>query len=342
VKTTIKDFLGKYIKPKTGKIINENGKIIVEHHNLLFYTIGQKKGIGLSGGFAFVRPGRTTAGKPYYVLSKDIKNNVLTVTQNERDLYGKEPSVKNVNWISRKKPKMPFKIAVKIRYRGEITPAVMRKIHNNNYKLQLNKPQRAIASGQSIVFYKEEELFKKCGFKKADDFIKQVEWNAKYDSKKYYIEVFAKTDGRPNSENKYDFPPPIDTKLFFGSCAILAYLKKDDGSKGYTDLTLQLWNKIYEKLFGGFEDLAATAKEDEEEEDELENVPKEKKTKQGYLKDGFVVDSSDTEENYISSSTSEDDNDTEEESYDNNTVFEDVGSELSEESYDYDDKNVGK
>ena len=75
----------------------------------------------------------------------------------------------------------------------------------------------------AIKDFKLEELFKKCGFKKADDFIKQVEWNAKYDSKKYYIEVFAKTDGRPNSENKYDFPPPIDTKLFFGSCAILAY-----------------------------------------------------------------------------------------------------------------------
>jgi len=131
----------------------------------------------------------------------------------------------------------------------------------------------------AIKDFKLEELFKKCGFKKSDDFIKQVEWNAKYDSKKYYIEVFAKTDGRPNSENKYDFPPPIDTKLFFGSCAILAYLKKDDGTKSYTDLTLQLWNKIYEKLFGGFEDLAATAKEDEEEEDELANVPKERKTK---------------------------------------------------------------
>ena len=50
------------------------------------------------------------------------------------------------------------------------------------------------------------------------------------------------------------------------------------------------WNKIYEKLFGGFEDLADTTLADEQEEDELENVPKEKKTKNGYLKDGFVVD----------------------------------------------------
>lgn len=194
----------------------------------------------------------------------------------------------------------------------------------------------------SIKDFKVEDLFKKCGFKKGDDFIKQVEWNAKYDGKKYFIEVYAKSEGRANSENKYDFPPPIDTKLFFGSCAILAYLKQQDGSKLYTDLSLQLWNKIYEKLFGGFEDLAATAAEDEEEEDELVNVPKEKKTKQGYLKDGFVVDSSDTEEN-VSGSGSEDleedvdeeDDSEETEESEEDIVIEELGSELSEESYDY-------
>ena len=52
-------------------------------------------------------------------------------------------------------------------------------------------------------------------------------------------------------------------KLFFGSCAILAYLKKDDGTKCYTDLTLQLWNKIYEKLFGGFDSRFYSAYDEE-------------------------------------------------------------------------------
>lgn len=205
----------------------------------------------------------------------------------------------------------------------------------------------------SIKDFKLEELYKKCGFKKAEDFTKQTEWNVKYDGKKYFIQVFAKTDGRANSENKYDFPPPIDTKLFYGSCAIIGQIKKDDGTKTYVNLSLPLWNKIYEKLFGGFEDLAATAKEDEEEEDELDNIPKEKKTKQGYLKDGFVVDSSDTEENTASDSEEMDDADDEDEEDneedeniegddDGDLIIDDVGSELSEESYDYDDKNVGK
>lgn len=204
----------------------------------------------------------------------------------------------------------------------------------------------------SIKDFKLEELYKKCGFKKAEDFVKQTEWNVKYEGQKYLIQVFAKTEGRANSENKYDFPPPIDTKLFYGSCAIVGQIKKDNGTN-YVNISVPFWNKIYEKLFGGFEDLATTAKEDEEEEDELDNIPKEKKTKQGYLKDGFVVDSSDTEENTVSDSEEaddEDDSDDEDDEDDENIegeddgdlVIDDVGSELSEESYDYDDKNVGK
>jgi hypothetical protein len=201
----------------------------------------------------------------------------------------------------------------------------------------------------SIKDFKEEELFKKCGFKKSEDFLKQTEWNVKYDSKKYYIQVFAKTDGRANSENKYDFPPPIDNKLFFGCCAIVAYLKNSDGTKLYTNLSLQIWGKIYEKLFGGFEDLAATAAEDENEEDELANVPKEKKTKQGYLKDGFVVDSSDADESASvtgsednESYESEETDETKKDGEENDNLMDNIGSELSEESYDYDSDNVEK
>jgi len=203
--------------------------------------------------------------------------------------------------------------------------------------------KEGVLKSLAIKEFKLEELYKKCGFKKGEDFIRQTEWNVKYDGKKYFIEVYAKTEGRSNSENKYDFPPPIDNTVFFGSCAILAYLKQTDGHKNYVNLTLHLWNKMYEKLFGGFEDLTATAKEDEDEEDELAKVAKEKKTKQGYLKDGFVVDS---DENVSNESSDEDcdDNDSDENSIedtnsaetDNDAPVEEIGSELSEESYDYD------
>lgn len=193
----------------------------------------------------------------------------------------------------------------------------------------------------NVKDYKEEELYKKCGFKKGEDFVKQTEWTAKFDGKRYHIYVFAKTEGKTNSENKYDFPPPIDTKLFFGSCAIVAKLKNNDGTFYVTDLSIPLWKKIYEKLFGGFEDLNATAAEDENEEDELENVPKDKKTKHGYLKDGFVIDSDESENDDYSCSDLSDNSDEETDSSegivdeDGDVVINDIGSELSEDEYDY-------
>jgi len=195
----------------------------------------------------------------------------------------------------------------------------------------------------SIKDFKLEDLYKKCGFKKAQNFIKQTEWNVNYDGKKYTIQVFAKKEGRPNSENKYDFPQPIDSTLFYGSCAIVGQIKNEDGTKSYINLSLPIWNVIYEKLFGGFEDLSATAKEDELEEDELDNIPKEKKTKQGYLKDGFVVDSTDTEDTSSVSDLDDvyDDDNTKTVVSEEIDVSDVIGSELSEESYDYDDKNVG-
>jgi hypothetical protein len=92
---------------------------------------------------------------------------------------------------------------------------------------------------------------------------------------------------------------------------------------------------MYEKLFGGFDNLAVTCNEDDEEEDELKNIPKNMKTKKGgYLKDGFVVDSSDAEEDTGSDNESDEPSctsgDAEEEE---ELILEDLGSELSEESY---------
>ena len=151
--------------------------------------------------------------------------------------------------------------------------------------------------------------------------------------------MYGKLNGKANMENKYDFPPPVDKQLYFGSCALVGMLHDESNSRSHINLSLELWNKIYEKLFGGFEDLAVIGTDDDDEEDELENVPKKLKTKKGgYLKDGFVIDSSDTEEAAGSETEDEDDevsdkpSDEEEE-----LVVEEIGSELSEEAYDYSD-----
>jgi hypothetical protein len=101
-----------------------------------------------------------------------------------------------------------------------------------------------------------------------------------------YVDVWAKNDGRAGNENKYELPPPIDELIFYGNIALVARVDKETT----IDITIELWNTIYEKLFGGFEDLAATAIEDENEIDELDAIPLHKKTSNGYLKDGFIVD----------------------------------------------------
>jgi len=193
----------------------------------------------------------------------------------------------------------------------------------------------------TVKDYKVDELYKKCGFKKIDGFNLQVEWPVKLDGQRYLVQMYGKLDGKANSENKYDFPPPIDKNLYFGSCALVGMIRDDSNNRDHINLSIELWKKIYEKLFGGFEDLALTCVEDEEEEDELENIPKNMKTKKGgYLKDGFVVDSSDAEEESFDSDKGDDEDESDEPSEDTGDteaeeeiVLEDVGSELSEESY---------
>ena len=190
-----------------------------------------------------------------------------------------------------------------------------------------------------IKDFKEEELYKKCGFKKPEGFSKRADWTVKLDSVKYIVSVYAKTEGVANNENKFDFPPPIDTTLFFGSCAVVCKTKI---LNTYTNLTVDMWNKMWEKLFGGFEDLAATCAEDDAEIDELDFIPASKKTKQGYLKDGFVVDSDESGHDSEFSSDSGDGGvvSSEEAEAVDDEDDEDIkcdGSELSEDAYDYSD-----
>jgi tRNA-specific 2-thiouridylase len=143
----IEDFLRKYLKENPGKIVDKEGKILGEHKGLWFYTIGQRKGLNLPGG-------------PYWVLEKDLKRNVLIVTKDPQDLLKKELTCKEVNWILSEKPKLPMDVEVKIRYRSELIKATIFPVSQtkNEYKVIFKEPQRAITPGQSVVFFKEEEV----------------------------------------------------------------------------------------------------------------------------------------------------------------------------------------
>jgi tRNA-specific 2-thiouridylase len=146
IKTNINDFLKKHVKEKQGNITDKKGSVLGKHRGLWFYTIGQRKGIGLAGG-------------PYFVLEKDRKRNVLVVAKNESDLYKKELAVKNVNWIAGKAPRLPLKIKAKIRYRQRAFDAKIYKMQGRKKcRVRFKTPQRAVTPGQSAVFYRREEV----------------------------------------------------------------------------------------------------------------------------------------------------------------------------------------
>tara|TARA_B100001758_G_C18058950_1_gene427133 strand:+ start:31 stop:672 length:642 start_codon:yes stop_codon:yes gene_type:complete len=168
---------------------------------------------------------------------------------------------------------------------------------------------------------------------------KKTTWSVKLNSELYIVELWATDKGRAGSENKYDFPPPVDNELYFGNCLLL---RVDNDGSDVVDLTKENWDKIYEKLFGGFEDIGS----EEPSEDELESVPEEMKTKSGYLKDGFVVDNEDSENSEDVNSNDDDDDDDDDDDGDNYNSEEEEeavssddedgdNSELDSEDYDY-------
>lgn len=135
------DFLREEIKENFGEIVDAAGKKIGRHKGLWFYTIGQRKGMGLAGG-------------PYYVCGKNIEKNILIVSKEEKDLIKKKVFFKYPNWISGKKPVFPLKAKAKIRYRSPLAFASVNKTKKRGvFEAVFTSPQKAVAPGQSIVFY---------------------------------------------------------------------------------------------------------------------------------------------------------------------------------------------
>jgi tRNA-specific 2-thiouridylase len=142
------EFLKNNLKLKGGDIVNLKGKLIGKHSGLPLYTVGQRKGINIGGT------------GPYYVAKKDYEKNRLIVTDNSKEiaLFSELVTLENVNWIA-DKPKLPFRARIRIRYRNPLIYATINKYkaessgHKAEYEIQFREPQRAVASGQSVVFY---------------------------------------------------------------------------------------------------------------------------------------------------------------------------------------------
>lgn len=139
-------FLADYIKPRKGNIVDEHGRFIKHHQGIEFYTIGQRKGLGIGGGFG-------TSNKPWFVAAKNIASNELLVVQSDHPLlYSQQLHASQVHWIS-KSLQFPLNCLAKIRHRQPVQSC---KVGYKKKQLIVNfdKSQRAITPGQSIVFYK--------------------------------------------------------------------------------------------------------------------------------------------------------------------------------------------
>lgn len=142
----------------------------------------------------------------------------------------------------------------------------------------------------SIKLFDQENLYKKCGFKNDNHFSLIHNWNVDFDQIKN-IKLFGKTKGKSNFENKYEFPHPVN-QLIFGNSLLLGF----DSEDNCISLNIEEWEAAINYINKGFDTLKDTNSEDEEEEDELEGMDPSQLTKEGYLKDDFIADSSEDEE----------------------------------------------
>jgi hypothetical protein len=162
-----------------------------------------------------------------------------------------------------------------------------------------------------LKIFAESDLYKKAGFKSADGFKHAQTWTIDAANKTYNISLYGKTDGRAGQENKYDFPPPVDNTLFFGSCVLVNNLSEDKNT--IDSVSKDEWKVLYDHLFGGFEDLGSEDSEESDDEDDEDNGLE--RTKEGYAKDGFIVEDG-VEDGIDDDDADEDDEDDDEEESD--------------------------
>jgi tRNA-specific 2-thiouridylase len=143
------DFLtnrfGSFAQAEPGRMVDESGKVVGTHGGVMRYTVGQRKGLGLA------RP------EPTYVVGIDAATNTLTVGS-DKDLYQDGFEVGRLNFVSIDRPEAPIRAEVRVRHRGALIPATLTPVASGNWKVELDRPERAITPGQSAVFYDGDKL----------------------------------------------------------------------------------------------------------------------------------------------------------------------------------------
>ncbi|SFR51896.1 tRNA 2-thiouridine(34) synthase MnmA [Thiomicrospira sp. ALE5] len=151
-----KDFLQRYLPAQPGDIVNEQGDKVGQHEGLMYYTLGQRKGLGIGGGHG-------ESGEPWFVVDKNLTTNQLIVAQGDQQpsLYHRALSAQDLDWVSGEAPALNRLLTAKIRYRQHEQACWIRDIQPDDQNkaqivVEFEQPQKAITPGQSIVFYDGE------------------------------------------------------------------------------------------------------------------------------------------------------------------------------------------
>jgi tRNA-uridine 2-sulfurtransferase len=143
-----REFLNRYLPKTPGRMVDDHGKTVGEHIGLAFYTIGQRKGIGIGGK-------RGSGGEPWYVAQKRLKENELVVVQGHDHplLLKKALQADETTWVAGAAPAAPSVHSAKTRYRQADAPCTLAGVLDSEIKVDFATPQWAVTPGQSVVLY---------------------------------------------------------------------------------------------------------------------------------------------------------------------------------------------
>jgi tRNA-specific 2-thiouridylase len=146
------DFLSHYLPARPGDIVTESGQVIGQHDGVMYYTIGQRKGLHIGGR-------RDAEPQPWYVARKNVSDNTLLVVQGENHalLFRSELIADQVHWISGHAPESPLHCTAKTRYRQPDQSCIVAHLDDARVHVRFTAPQRAVTPGQSVVFYSGDE-----------------------------------------------------------------------------------------------------------------------------------------------------------------------------------------
>lgn len=149
-----KEFLSSYLPAKPGEMRTPEGELKGRHDGLMYYTLGQRQGLGIGG---------SGNGEPWFVVGKDLDQNILYVAQGVDDprLYSNGLIAADVSWISEKQPfseatESTLRCTAKFRYRQPDQGVTVIKKSDHLYDVRFDQPQKAVTPGQAVVFYDGE------------------------------------------------------------------------------------------------------------------------------------------------------------------------------------------